>query len=114
MPNTRSDGARRTCAAITRVTTTASAETDATSAARFGTVDHRGEDQHGARNRPPADVAHVRREIRVAGKGVQRDETCRLRQPENRESGQETAPADGDKGRNPKREIETDLEGWKE
>src|SRR5580765_8276425 len=101
MPNTRSDGARRTCAAITSVTTTASAETDATSAARFGTVDHRGEDQHGPRNRPPADVAHVRREIRVAGKGVQREQTCRLRQSQNCEAGKEAVPADGDKSCNP-------------
>src|SRR5450830_934515 len=114
MPNTRSDGARRTGAAITTVTIVARARTAATSAMRPGNVDHRGEDQHGARNRPAADVAHVRRQAGVAGEGVQREQACRLREPEHREPGEEALPADGDEGRDPQREIEADLERGEE
>src|ERR1700687_4300044 len=73
MPNTRSDGARRTGAPIANVTTTARAETAATSATRPRNVDHRGDDQQGAGNRPAADVAHVRRQCRVAGESVKRE-----------------------------------------
>src|SRR5687767_11006981 len=114
MPKTRSEGARRTGAAIARVTTTAIAETAPTSATRRGNVDHRGENQHGAGNRPPADVAHVRREASVGGQGVQGEQTCRLREPENREPGDEALPANGGEGRDAKREIEADLERWEE
>src|ERR1700674_3290648 len=85
VPNTRSDGARRTNAAIDTVTIAAMAKTAATSAARPDTVDHRGEDQHGARNRPAADVAHVRRQAGVGREQVQRQNYRRLREDERRQ-----------------------------
>src|ERR1700674_96369 len=93
MPNTRSDGARRTGAAIAAVTTTARVRTAATSATRPDNVDHRGDDQQGAGNRPAPDVGHTRRESRVAGEGVQREQACRLREPEDCQSGEEAPPA---------------------
>ena len=84
--------------------------TAATSATRPGKVDHRREDQHRARDRPAAHIAHVRRQAGVAGEGLQRQQACRLREPEHREPGEEARPAHGDEGRNPQREIEADLE----
>ena len=47
IPNTRSDGARRTGAAIAAVTIAARAETATTSATRPRNVHHRGDDQQG-------------------------------------------------------------------
>src|ERR1700680_4506197 len=101
MPNTRSDGARRTGAAIATVTITARARTAATSAARPGNVDHRGDDQQGAGNRPAAAVGHVHRESGVAGESVQGEQACRLREPEDREPGEEAPPTDRDERRDP-------------
>ena len=79
-----------------------------------GTVDHRGEDQHRAGNRPAADVAHVRGQPACAGEGLQREQAGRLREPEHREPGEEAPPADGDERRDPEREIEADLERGQE
>src|SRR5688572_32998245 len=67
IPNTRSDGARRTGAAITTVTVAARARTPTTSATRPANVNHRGDDQQRGRHRPPTDVAHVRGKLRVGG-----------------------------------------------
>src|ERR1700730_4775867 len=94
MPNTRWDGARRTGAAMATVTMAARAEIAATSATRPGNLGHRGDDQQGAGNRPAADVGHARRQGGVVGKGVQREQTGRLREPENREPGEEGLPPD--------------------
>src|SRR5258708_2207997 len=110
MPNTRSDGARSTGAAIATVTIRASAETAATSAALPRIGDYRGKDQRWSRNRPAPHVTHVNRQARVAGEGVQRHEARCLRQPEHCEPDEETPPANCDKGRDPQGEIEADLE----
>src|SRR6202035_5829484 len=114
MPNTRSDGARSTGAAIATVTIPARARTAATSAARPGNVDHRGDDQHGPGNCPGPDVGDARREAGVAGEALQREQPCRLRELEDREAGEETPPAGRDERGDPEREIEADLEGRKE
>src|SRR4030088_768205 len=96
VPKTRSDGAYSTGAAITSVMIVVSAETATRSATRPRNIDHRGEDESRTGDGPSADVAHVRRQVRVAGEGVERDQAGRLRQTENREPGEETLPADGD------------------
>ena len=56
----------------------------------------------------------MRRQAGVAGEGVQREQACRLREPEDREPGEEAPPADRDERRDPQREIEADLERRKE
>src|SRR5580700_2920679 len=110
IPNTRSDGARRTCRPIARVMIVATTATATTSAVRPGNVHHRREDQHRARNRPPAHVAHVRPEAGVHGEDVQHEQTRLLREAQHHETAAEALPADGDEGCDPQREIEADLE----
>src|SRR5450830_1778616 len=75
IPNTRSDGTRRTGAAIITVMIVASADTAQTSATRPRNVDHSGDNQKRTGNRPAADVAHMRRQPGIARQGVQRDQS---------------------------------------
>src|SRR5579862_2932618 len=113
MPNTRSEGARSTGAAIATVTIVAIAMTAANSAARRLKVHHRGNDQQRAGNSPPAHVADMRRESRVACE-MQRNQTNRLARAKSRESSQEAPPPVRAERCNPHREIETDLKRGKE
>ena len=63
-----------------RVTSAASAATAALQRARPGNVDHRGDDQHRAGDRPAADVAHVRRQPGWLASSVQREQAGHLRE----------------------------------
>ena len=87
IPNTRSDGARRTGAATVTMMIVASADTAATSAMRPGNADHRSHDQQRAGNRPAAHVAYMRGQARVRNEAVQRQQPRDLRQRERREAG---------------------------
>src|SRR5688500_14185210 len=101
MPNTRSDGARITNAAMATVTIDASAAMRAASVARARMVDHGGEYQNGARHRPAAHIADVGRHAELARESVQRQQTGRLCEAEQRESREKTGPAGGDECRRP-------------
>src|SRR4029077_3957806 len=110
MPNIRSDGARKTGAAIATVTIAASVETATTSATRGRNVHHRRNNQQRTDHRPAADIAHVRGQARRGGQDMQGQQTCRLRELEHCEPDEEAPPADRDEGRDPEREIKADLE----
>src|SRR5687768_3355770 len=114
VPNTRSDGARRTDTAITTVMAVATAETPRTSARRPDTGDYRGKDQNRRRDSPSADVAHVCRHSCMEREDLQREQPCRLGEPEDREPRDEAPPAGGERHSDPQREIQSDLEGRQE
>src|SRR5579871_6927908 len=106
IPNTRSDGARSTGAAITPATIAAIAETEMMSAARRDTMSHSHHNQQRAGNGPPANVAHVREHASVHADGVNRQQTGDLCELERGEPGDEPSPPDGDKGPDPQSQIE--------
>src|SRR5579862_4533994 len=108
MPNTRSEGARRTGAAIAAVTIAATARTTPTSAMRPRTVDHRGGYEQRAGDGPAPHVANMRRESGGA-RQTQRKQTRRLSDDKKGESSQEAPPTEPAERGDPQREIETDL-----
>src|SRR5450759_1645736 len=140
MPKSRSDGARSTGAAMTSVTSRATAEMVATSRGRdplparasaigAASCRRRGrggpaeqpvevhdshDDEEWADHGPRAHVAYVGREAGVAGKDVQGHQGRHLDQLEERQAGQEAPPADGDEGRDPERHVEAHLESGEE
>src|SRR3954465_2433934 len=108
MPNTRSDGARRTGAAIIAVMIVASADTATISAMRPGNAHRRSDDQQRPGNGPPADITYVSSQA-VRDEAVQRQEPGDLRQRERREADNESSPTGGSAGSDPEREIEAHL-----
>src|SRR6185436_2936573 len=85
IPNIRSEGARSTGAAMIAVSRRASADTEATSAARAVIRHHCCQKKQRPGERPGAHVAHLRHETAVAGHTVEHREDGDLRKREHRQ-----------------------------
>src|SRR5947207_15915018 len=99
---------------MSSVSAAAVAKTAAVSAARRRNIDHRGNDQRRAEQRPGANVAHQRRDAGMREQELDAAADRDLTRRQQRRAADETQPPARQEGGDPEREEQAELERGQE